>query len=112
MQALIQKIIQIVKGLILNWLAGMNPKVAEYVKLAYVLAVDIVQAAEDSGASGPEKKAKAVADLKAAMVSHGLHLPGDLEEHVAGAVVEGAVLALKEHGGSFFAGLGPLLEAL
>lgn len=112
MNSLVAKIIAAVKAFILNWLAGVNPKVAQYVKEACLLAVDIVQAAEDSGAAGPAKKAKAVADLKQAMLAHGLDLPGDLEEHVAGAVVEGAVLALKEHGGSFFAGLSPLLEAL
>lgn len=81
------------------------PQAAAYIKEGSEVVIPIVQAAEATGAPGAEKKAQAVTELVDAMHKLGFDPPGTIEDHLADALVEGAVLILKEKGGDFFGGL-------
>lgn len=110
LQSIINAIIAFVKNLIAQKTKDLNPTVKEYIDLAYGEAMLIVEAVAADPITNAEKKAKATAQLVDFMKKHSLDLPGTLEENVAGAIIEGAYLALKEAGGSFLSGLSALLS--
>lgn len=110
MQWLIDLIINAVKNFFAAKAKDLPPAVQDYVKLATEEAGLIVGALNSEPISGAEKKAKAVSQLVAFMKTHNLDLPGDLEVNVAGAVVEGAYLGLKEASASFLDLLNGLLK--
>ena len=97
-------IMQIVVSLIEGILQKLNPQIAAYIEEAASVVIPLVQAAEESGAAGPEKKLAATTALIAEMHKRGFDPPGDIEDRVAGQIVEGAVTVLKKYGGDFFAG--------
>lgn len=61
-------------------------------------AIDVVTAAEASGADGATKKAMAVANLKKNLAEAKFDLPGDFDDEVLALFVEAVLLAVK----SFF----------
>ena len=59
------------------------------------LAVEVVSAAQATGADGAAKKAQASADLLAKLQANGVDLPGDKDKEICDLVVEAVVGALK-----------------
>lgn len=60
------------------------------------LAVEVVSAAQATGADGAAKKAQASADLLAKLQANGIDLPGDKDKEICDLVVEAVVGALKQ----------------
>ena len=111
MQALIQKIIQIVKGLIMNWVARVEPQSRAIREVGIRWRSILSRRPRIPGASGPEKT-KAVADLKA-IIKPWVWTPGRPGgSHCCRSGGRGRRVGPGRSMRSFFAGLGPLLEAL
>lgn len=62
------------------------------------LAVEVVTAAQATGADGATKKAQASADLLARLQQNGIDLPGDKDKEICDLIIEVVVSAVK----SFF----------
>lgn len=59
------------------------------------IAVEVVSAAQSTGADGATKKAQASADLLSKLRDNGIDLPGDKDKEICDLVIEATVTALK-----------------
>lgn len=60
------------------------------------LAVDVVTAAEASGADGVAKKAQASKDLMEKLKTAGIDIPGDQDQAICDMIVEAVVAGVKK----------------
>ena len=95
---LLQKFLEMVFG---SWLKNKFPQYAgiiDNLSVVASLALEVVHAAEASGADGATKKKQAAINLLKALQEKKIDIPGDQDQAVCEVVVEAMVQVLKRRG--------------